>query len=69
MSVEKHLNDIDFRSRGDRSKNAVPDFIMWYETLIERPYSPENQAQIRMLSSVLWYLLPKADYKRLTSRK
>lgn len=68
-NVSEHLKDIDFRTREDRQKHAKEDFIKWYNELSSREYSTEVQAQLSMLSSVLWYLLPKHEYRRLVTSK
>lgn len=68
--VADHLADIDFRTWDERHKNAVDDFIDWYNQLHEyqsrHDYDDRIQAQITVLSSVLWYLLPPKQYKKLT---
>lgn len=72
MIKEDHLKDIDFRSRAERSKQMIPDFKKWYEDLVAHQalsYSERTQGQLTMLSSVLWYLLPEKDYKKLTRLK
>lgn len=72
MIKEAHLKDIDFRSRAERQKQMIPDFIEWYEDLIAHQaisYSERIQGQLTMLTSVLWYLLPEKDYRKLTRRK
>lgn len=72
MAVKDHLKDIDFRSREERQKNMIPDLISWYEDLQAHQslgYSEFIQAQITMLSSILWYLLPEKDYRKLTKLK
>lgn len=72
MIKEDHLKDIDFRTRAERQKAAIPDFKEWYQDLIAHQalgYSERTQGQLTMLSSVLWYLLPEKDYKKLTRLK
>ncbi len=72
MAIADHLNDIDFRTRGERQKQMIPDFIEWYETLQAHQslvYDDKAQSQIMILSSVLWYLLPEKDYRKLTKHK
>lgn len=73
MIKKEHLKDIDFRSREQRSKEAIKDFTDWYNELYQRitknGYSDTLQAQLSMLSAVLWYLLPEKDYKQLTKLK
>lgn len=72
MIKEDHLKDIDFRTRAERQKDMIPDFMEWYEDLIAHQaltYSERTQGQLTMLSSVLWYLLPEKDYKKLTRLK
>jgi hypothetical protein len=68
MSIQDHLADIDFRTREARQLAAKEDFVDWYNELQERQatsYDGRVQAQIEVLSAVLWYLLPKSDYKKL----
>lgn len=70
-SLIEHLPDIDFRSREERQTNAIEEFKQWYEILAERQairYDDRLQAQLAMLSAVLWHLLPKSEYKKLTKR-
>lgn len=70
--IKDHLKDIDFRSREERQKQMIPDLKDWYENLQAHQalsYSETTQAQITMLSSILWLLLPEKDYKRLTRLK
>lgn len=72
MIKEAHLKDIDFRTKSERKKQMIPDFIEWYEDLIAHQalgYSERTQGQLTMLTSVLWYLLPEKDYKKLTRLK
>lgn len=72
MSVKDHLSDIDFRTREARQADAITDFIKWYEDLHRQlaiQFTSGTNSQLQMLTSVLWYLLPKADYKKLTRRK
>ena len=72
MIKPEHLKDIDFRSREERQKHLIPDLKEWYEDLQGHQslhFSPTVQAQITMLSSILWYLLPEKDYKKLTQLK
>jgi hypothetical protein len=68
----EHIKDIDFRTREERQKQALPDFVEWYKDLAkkseEEGYSDLLQGQLTMLSSVLWYLLPEKDYKKLVRR-
>lgn len=71
MIKPEHLQDIDFRTKAERQVSIIPDITGWYETLIRSQtnnFSDIVQAQITMLSSVLWYLLPEKDYKKLTRR-
>lgn len=67
--IEEHLKDIDFRKREVRQATHKETFIDWYNQLYEyssrHDYDPLIQGQLTMLSSVLWYLLPKQDYKKL----
>lgn len=72
MAVQDHLKDIDFRSRTERQKHIKEDLSEWYKDLQAHQslaYSETTQAQITMLSSILWYLLPEKDYRKLTRRK
>jgi hypothetical protein len=72
QNILQHLGDIDFRKRENRQENAIEDFKEWYEDLVvsqELDYSERVQGQLTMLSSILWYLLPPADYKKLTKLK
>lgn len=72
MIKEAHLKDIDFRSREERQKSAITEFKEWYEDLVAHQaleYSERTQGQLTMLSSVLWYLLPEKDYKKLIRLK
>ena len=68
-NIEKHLDDIDFRTQAERSKAWKEDFLAWHkdltQTLKVNGYSAPIQAQLNMLSSVLWYLLPPKEYKAL----
>ncbi len=68
-SMYKHIKDIDFRTREVRQENAIEDFKQWYLHLTSLPYSETTQAQIGMLSAVLWYTLPKNEYKKLVTNK
>lgn len=69
----EHLKDIDFRKREVRQADYVNEFTNWYNELFEysqnHDYNQTVQAQLTMLSSVLWYLLPAKDYKKLTKHK
>jgi hypothetical protein len=65
----EHLKDIDFRKREVRQADHINEFKNWYNELANRPYTETTQAQLTMLSSVLWYLLPKKDYNKLTKLK
>lgn len=68
--IQDHIKDVDFRTREERQKVCLPEFIGWYSNLVSQPYSERNQGQLTMLSSVLWYLLPVKEYKKLvTSNK
>lgn len=72
MIKEEHLKDIDFRTKAQRKKEMVSDFKEWYEDLIAHQalsYSERTQGQLTMLTSVLWYILPEKDYKKLTQLK
>lgn len=68
-----HLPDIDFRSWEQRHTEAIPDFISWYNELQDFAekygYDERIAGQLTILSSVLWYLLPPKDYKKLTKHK
>lgn len=66
---KEHLKDIDFRKREVRQDNHINQFKEWYTILSQEKYSETTQAQLNMLSAVLWHLLPKADYKKLTTSK
>ncbi len=70
--IQEHLQDIDFRSKEERSKQIIPDLISWYNSLIDNKDLMKDQrlqGQVTMLSSVLWYLLPSKDYKKLMKLK
>ena len=70
--IQEHLQDIDFRSKEERSKQIIPDLISWYNSLIDNKDLMKDQrlqGQATMLSSVLWYLLPSKDYKKLMKLK
>lgn len=72
MGVKEHLADIDFRRKEVRQANAVNEFVIWYEAMsnqISKQYSGRVQAQLEILSAVLWHLLPDKEYKRLTKLK
>lgn len=72
MIKAAHLKDIDFRTREERQKSMIPDFIAWYNDLQAHQslaYKNHTQAQLNILSSVLWYLLPEKDYRKLTKLK
>lgn len=73
MVKKDHLKDIDFRTREVRQLESIPEMISWYKELHQRQEEKEYDAylngQSSMLSSVLWYLLPKKDYKKLTKLK
>jgi hypothetical protein len=70
---KEHIKDIDFRTREERGKEAIPEMVEWYKELLDRageePYSDLLQGQISMLSSVLWLLLPKNEYNKLRRKK
>ncbi len=66
---KEHLKDIDFRTREVRQEGAIKDFKQWYVQLASQPYSDRIQGQLSMLSSVLWYLLPANEYKKLVTSK
>lgn len=71
MSIEKHLSDIDFRSRQVRQLEYKQEFINWYEQLYNKlsiKYDTRLAAQIEMLSVVLWHLLDEKEYKKLRHR-
>ena len=72
-NISDHVADIDFRSREVRQASKIEDFTDWYLELSEysdnHDYDPWIQGQLTMLSSMLWYLLPERDYKKLTRRK
>lgn len=71
MSIQEHLADIDFRTREARQLASKEDFVKWYNELQDKQaieYDGRVQAQIEVLSAVLWYLLPKQDYKKLMKR-
>lgn len=69
----EHLKDIDFRKREVRQADYINEFTNWYNELFEHSqnhdYNQTVQAQLTMLSSVLWYLLPKKDYNKLVKHK
>ena len=70
--IQEHLQDIDFRSQEERSKQVIPDLTLWYNSLIDNKDLMKDQrliGQVTMLSSVLWYLLPSKDYKNLMKLK
>jgi FMN-dependent NADH-azoreductase len=70
--IPAHLKDIDFRTREQRAESWKEDFIEWYKDMHahqELAYSDLVQGKIEMLSAVLWYLLPKEEFKQLTKRK
>lgn len=72
MATLDHLKDIDFRTLEQRQKMWKEDFIEWYKDMLAHQslhYDDLVQAKIQMLSSVLWYLLPKDEYKKLTKLK
>lgn len=68
-NIVKHLADIDFRTREERSKGWKVEFMRWYEdldrALLYNPQDPILQGQMMMLSSVLWHLLREPEYKQL----
>lgn len=66
---KEHIKDIDFRKREVRQAAHINQFKEWYNHLAEQPYSEANQAQLSMLSAVLWHLLSKQDYKKLVTSK
>lgn len=66
MGTNLHLRDIDFRTREQRSKEAISDFKQWYQDLhIQVRLQPDErlEGQLTMLSVVLWYLLLASEYK------
>jgi hypothetical protein len=71
-NVQDHIDDIDFRSWDARNAQALQDFVKWYKILTKERsegISERLEGQITMLSSVLWYMLPPAEYKRLVGHK
>lgn len=62
-----HLKDVDFRTREVRQQMAIGDFKRWYRQLASMPASDRITGQLTMLSSVLWYLLPKNEYENLVT--
>lgn len=64
-----HLKDIDFRSREVRQNDHIKQFKECYIIIANRPFTETNQAQLMMLSAVLWHLLPKTEYKKLVTSK
>jgi hypothetical protein len=66
MGTNIHLQNIDFRTREQRSKEAIDDFKQWYRDLhVQVCLKPDErlEGQLTMLSAVLWYLLPASEYK------
>lgn len=64
--ILQHIKDIDFRTKEARQEHAVDDFKDWYNDLQAHQsiaYSETTQAQLSLLSSVLWYLMPHKEYK------
>jgi len=71
--VSMHLKDIDFRSREQRSRQAIADFKKMYTELhlssINGPENPRTEGQRTMLATVLWYLMPKREYSEFMKIK
>lgn len=65
----KHLKDIDFRTREERSQNRIETYKEWYKILISVPQNERIAGQLTMLSAVLWHELPANEYKKLTTSK
>lgn len=73
MAIKDHLADIDFRTREERQETYKEEFIQWYKTLanhnLNQPFDERLFGQQNMLGCVLWYLLPKKEYDKLTKLK
>lgn len=70
-NTSDHLIDIDFRTREVRQASSLEELTRWYLKLSylqnTEGYDDFLQGQMTMLSSVLWYLLPANEYKKLTA--
>lgn len=67
MSIQDHLDDIDFRTKEERQKAFKEDFLGWWENLCtyldENGWDDRIGGQKDMLQSVLWYVLSDKEYK------
>lgn len=71
-NILQHIADIDFRTKEERQRHALDDFKGWYDALYDQQllsYSDLAQAQLTLLSSILWYLMPDKEYKKFLKRK
>ena len=72
MSVEEHLQDIDFRKREVRQSEAIKEICGWYEQLskhLETSDDERIEAQLQAISAVLWLLMPAKAYKAFMKHK
>jgi len=58
MTENKPLKDIDWRTRQERQREAIPQIKRWYDESVRRG----DERTTRALTSVLWLLMDEREY-------
>lgn len=72
-NIAKHLDDIDFRTREERQKDALPTMLEWrghlHAAIKKNGLNERLEGQLTMLTSVLWLLMPAKEFDALKQGK